>query len=51
MLYFLTEHQITEYFSAMLCQNVVPWNEIMKLGKKNAVIEILMVCLDYIYFL
>ena len=34
----------------MLCQNVVPQNEIMKLAKKNAVIEILMVCLVYTYF-
>ena len=35
----------------MLRQNVVPQNEIMKLAKKkNAVIEILMVCLVYTYF-
>ena len=45
MLYF-TEYQIIKYFSAMLCQNVVLQNKIMKLAKKNAVIETLMVCLD-----
>ena len=50
MLYF-TEYQIIKYFSAMLCQNVVPQNKIMKLAKKNEVIETLMVCLDYAYFL
>ena len=49
MLYF-TEYQIIKYFSAMLWQNAVPEkkNEILKLGKKNAVIEILMVYI-YIY--
>ena len=46
MLY-ITEYQIIKYFSAMLCQNVVPQNKVMKLGKRNAVIEILMICLDY----
>ena len=50
MLYF-TEYHIIKYHSAMLCQNVVPQNKVMKLGKKNpAAIEILMVCLDYTYF-
>ena len=33
MLY-ITEYQLTKYFSAMLCQNVVPQNKAMKLGKK-----------------
>ena len=47
MLY-ITEYQIIKYFSAMLCQNVVPQNKVMKLGKKKAAIEILMICLDYI---
>ena len=46
MLY-ITEYQIIKYFSAMLCQNVVPQNKVMKLGKKKAAIEILMICLDY----
>ena len=50
MLYF-TEYQIIKYFSAMLYQNVVPQIKLMKLGKKKAAIEILMVCLDYTYFL
>ena len=49
MLYF-TEYQIIKLFSAMLCQNVVPQNKVMKLGKKKAAIEILVVCLDYTYF-
>ena len=34
MLYF-TEYQIIKYFSAMLCQNVVPQNKVMKLEKKK----------------
>ena len=34
----------------MLCENVVPQNKVMKLGKKKGAIEILMVCLDYTYF-
>ena len=34
MLYY-TEYQIINYFSAMLCQNVVPQNEVMKLDKKR----------------
>ena len=50
MLYF-TEYQAIKYFSAMPCQNLVPQNKIMTLAKKKkAVIEILMVCLDYTYF-
>ena len=34
MLYF-TEYQIIKYFSAMLCQSVVPQNKVIKLGKKK----------------
>ena len=51
MVYFLTEYQIIKYFSAMLCQNVVPQNKMNEIGKKYAVIEILIVCLDYAIFL
>ena len=35
----------------MLCQSVVHQNKIIKLGKKKTAIEILMVRLDYNYFL
>ena len=34
MLY-INEYQIIKYFSAMLCQNAVPQNKVMKLGKKR----------------
>ena len=35
MLYF-TEYKIIKYLSAMLCQNVVRQNEVMKLCKKGS---------------
>ena len=46
------EYQIMKYFSATLCQNVVPqkrWNNKTKQKKKKSMIEILMAYLDQYY--